>query len=86
MIFSNIDGIVKSLSVPLGAGLLGNFVVAAPKGPPSSVLARLASGAFCEAIVPLTIYEGININGIMKSRPTWGDPAPSGPSLKINFY
>jgi len=74
MIFSNIDGIVKSPSVPLGAGLIGNFVVAAPKGPPSSVLARLASGAFYEAIVSLTFYEGINIDGIMKSRPTWRVP------------
>jgi hypothetical protein len=41
-----IDGFVKSPA----AALRGNFVVAAPKGPHSSVIARLASGAFYEVI------------------------------------
>src|SRR5512139_1390070 len=44
------DDFVKSPSVPLGAGLRCNFVVAAPKGPHSSVFAPLASGAFYEFI------------------------------------
>jgi hypothetical protein len=43
----NFDGFVKSPS----AALHFNFVVAAPKGPPSSVFVRLASGAFYETIV-----------------------------------
>jgi hypothetical protein len=47
------DGFVKSPS----AALRGNFVVAAPKGPPSSLFARLASGAFYKAIVPTTFSE-----------------------------
>jgi hypothetical protein len=40
------DGFVKSPS----AALRFNFVVAAPKGPHSSVFARLAFGAFYETI------------------------------------
>jgi len=47
------DGFVKSPS----AALHFNFVAAAPKGPHSSVFARLASGAFYETIVPLTSYK-----------------------------
>jgi hypothetical protein len=42
----NFDGFVKSPS----AALRFKFVVAAPKGPHSSVFARLASGAFYETI------------------------------------
>jgi hypothetical protein len=42
----NFDGFAKSPS----AALRFNFVVAAPKGPHSSVFARLASGSFYEAI------------------------------------
>jgi hypothetical protein len=34
-----------------------NFVVAAPKGPHSSVFARLASGAFYEIIGPVSLPE-----------------------------
>jgi hypothetical protein len=51
------DGPVKSPSVPLGAGLRFNFVVAAylARTLHSSVLARLASGAFYETIA-LVIY------------------------------
>jgi len=49
-----LNGLVKSPSVPLRAALRFNFVVAAPKGPYSSVLARLASGAFYETIGPYT--------------------------------
>ena len=47
------DSLVKSPSVPLGAGLHFNFVVAAPlvSALHSSVFARLASGAFYETIV-----------------------------------
>jgi len=56
-----VDGFVKSPS----AALRGNFVVAAPKGPHSSVFARLASGTFYEAIVPLTFYEIIEVEGLM---------------------
>jgi hypothetical protein len=41
-----------------------NFVVAAPKGPHSSVFARLASGAFYKAIVPRTFYAIINFGVI----------------------
>ena len=37
----------------------GKFVVAAPKGPHSSVFARLASEAFYGTIVPLTLYKAI---------------------------
>jgi len=56
-----VDGFVKSPS----AALRGDFVVAAPKGPHSSGFARLASGAFYEAIVPLTFYEIIEVEGLM---------------------
>jgi hypothetical protein len=57
-----LDGFVKSPSVPLGAGLRGNLVVAAPKGPHSSVFARLASEAFYETIVPVNFYRVIILN------------------------
>ena len=53
---SYIDGFVKSPS----AALRFNFVVAAPKGPHTSVFARLASGALYEAIAPVTFYGMIN--------------------------
>jgi len=52
-----IDGLVKSPS----AALRCNFVAAAPKGPPSSVFASLASGAFYETICLLSAYEMIRI-------------------------
>jgi hypothetical protein len=51
------DGLVKSLS----AAWRFNFVVAAPKGPPSSVFARLASGAFYKTIVLMTFHEIIKL-------------------------
>jgi hypothetical protein len=47
IIAGNLDGFVKSPS----AALRCNFVVVAPKGPHSSIFARLASGAFYETIV-----------------------------------
>jgi hypothetical protein len=54
-----IDGFVKSPS----AALRSNFVFAAhpDSAPHSSVFARLASGAFYKAVVPLTFYEIIKI-------------------------
>jgi hypothetical protein len=51
------DGFVKSPAVALRC----NFVVAAPKGPHSSVFARLASGAFYKAIGRVAFYETIKI-------------------------
>ncbi|MBP1715720.1 MAG: hypothetical protein H6Q42_3923 [Deltaproteobacteria bacterium] len=51
------DGFVKSPSAPLRAELRFNLVVAAPKGPHSSVFARLASGAFYEPPVLVTFIE-----------------------------
>jgi hypothetical protein len=58
----NSDGLVKSPSVPLEAGLRFNFVVAAHlvSALHSSVFARLASESFYETIVPVTFYENIN--------------------------
>jgi len=51
------DGLVKSPS----AALRFNFVIAAPKGPHSSVFARLASGAFYKTIVLMTFHEIIKL-------------------------
>jgi len=39
------------------AALPFTFVVAAPKGPPSSGFAPLVSGAFCQTNLPLTFCE-----------------------------
>jgi hypothetical protein len=52
-----LDDFVKSPS----AALRFNFVAAAPKGPRSSVFARLASGAFYEVILSPIFYKIINI-------------------------
>jgi hypothetical protein len=59
---ANNDGLVKNPSVPLGAGLRFNFVVAAHlvSALHISVFARLASGAFYETIVLVTFYGIIN--------------------------
>jgi hypothetical protein len=53
------DGFGKSPSIPLGVGLRFNLVVAAPKGPPSSVFGRLAPGiltkpSFCRLFTRLS--------------------------------
>jgi hypothetical protein len=58
---ATVDGFVKSPS----AALRFNFAVAAHLGSalPSSVFARLASGAFCKTIVLVTFYEIINGSG-----------------------
>ncbi|MCX5907550.1 MAG: hypothetical protein NTY64_10270 [Deltaproteobacteria bacterium] len=60
----NFDGFVKSPS----AALRFTFVVAAyhPSTPHSSGFARLASGAFYEAISLATFYEIINFNHLSK--------------------
>jgi hypothetical protein len=57
--FYKLDGFVKSPS----AALRFNFVAAAHplSALPSSVFARLASGAFYETIVWLTFYENIKL-------------------------
>jgi len=41
LLTTKVDGLIKSPSAPLGAGLRFNFLVAAPKGPYSSVFACL---------------------------------------------
>jgi hypothetical protein len=64
---SSIDGFLKSPS----AALRGNLVVAAPKGPHSSILAGLASGAFYETIIPVTSYK-IIIKALLKNRRVTG--------------
>jgi hypothetical protein len=60
----NFDGLVKSPSVPLEAGLRFNFVVAAHlvSALHSPVFARLASESFYETIVLVTFYEIINFD------------------------
>ena len=54
-----------------------NFVVTAPKGPHSSVFARLASGAFYETIVLRTFYAIINFvekkSGFLSGKNVWRD-------------
>jgi hypothetical protein len=55
--FANSDGLVKSPSAALH---LRSLKGEAPQGPHSSVFARLASGAFYETIVPVTLYEFLN--------------------------
>ncbi|RPJ40200.1 MAG: sugar ABC transporter permease, partial [Deltaproteobacteria bacterium] len=62
-----IDGLVKSPS----AALRFNFVVAAPKGPHSSVFVRLASGAFYETIPFVTFYEIIEIERMKINTDRW---------------
>jgi len=70
-LLENIDGFVKSPSVPLGAGLRFTFVVVAylVSTPHFSGFARLASGAFYFAIVLRPFYEIINIGFSILSLP-----------------
>jgi hypothetical protein len=73
---SNFDGLVKSPSVPLGAGLPFNFVVAEGRGgspsrprsgnPAGCPYHWICAPCIVETVVPVTFYEIINFESGLK--------------------